>query len=59
MKLSKINYGKKNKKNHNQNKPKLGKDLVKHFGVIKDDTEYKKLEKEIKAGWRRWTKRYN
>ena len=37
---------------------KVGYDLKKHFGVLKGDKEFKKIEKEIKAGWRRWQKRY-
>ena len=32
--------------------------LWKYFGALKGDKEYKKLEKEIKAGWRIWGKRY-
>ena len=39
-------------------KSNAGSNLWKHFGVLKGDKEYKKLEKEIKAGWHRWQKRY-
>lgn len=31
--------------------------LMKHFGIIKDD-EYSKVMKEIKPLWRKWTKKY-
>lgn len=34
-------------------KQKTGYDLKRHFGVLKDDEEYKMLEKNIKAGWSR------
>lgn len=37
---------------------KTGRDLWKHFGVLKGDKEYKKLRKEIKEGWSKWEKRY-
>ena len=37
---------------------KTGYDLKKHFGVLKDDKEYEKIQKELKAGWHRWQKRY-
>ena len=39
-------------------KNNAGNHLWKHFGVLKGDKEYKKLDKEIKAGWHRWQKRY-
>ena len=37
---------------------KTGYDLKKHFGVLKGDKEYGKIQKELKAGWNKWTKRY-
>ncbi|MBI2124334.1 antitoxin VapB family protein [Candidatus Woesearchaeota archaeon] len=37
---------------------KTGRDLWKHFGVLKGDKEYGRLRKEVNAGWRRWQKRY-
>ena len=37
---------------------KTGRDLWKHFGVLKGDKEYDRLRKEIKAGWSKWQKRY-
>ena len=37
---------------------RTGRNLMKHLGVLKGDKEYKKLEKEIKAGWSGWQKRY-
>ena len=37
---------------------KTGYDLKKHFGVLKGDKEYNIIQKELKAGWRRWQKRY-
>ena len=36
---------------------KTGRDLWKHFGVLKGDKEYDEVKKELKAGWRRWQKR--
>ena len=39
-------------------KQKTGFDLKKHFGVLKGDKEYEKIQKELKAGWHRWQKRY-
>ena len=37
---------------------KTGKDLWKHFGVLKGDMGYKELKKEIREGWHKWEKRY-
>ena len=37
---------------------KTGHDLKKHFGALKGDKEYDMIKKELKAGWRKWTKRY-
>ena len=37
---------------------KTGYDLKKHLGVLKGDKEYDDIQKELKAGWRRWQKRY-
>ena len=37
---------------------KTGHDLKKHFGVLKGDKEYETIQKELKAGWHRWTKKY-
>lgn len=37
---------------------KTGRDLWKHFGVLKGDKEYDEVKKELRAGWRRWQKRY-
>ena len=37
---------------------KTGYDLKKHFGVLKNDKEFGKIQKELKVGWRRWQKRY-
>lgn len=39
-------------------KPKKGRDLWKHFGVLKGDKEYDKIKKELKAAWLKWRKRY-
>lgn len=39
-------------------KQKTGYDLKKHFGVLKGDIEYNRMQKEIKAGWSKWQKRY-
>ncbi len=41
-----------------ERKQKTGYDLKKHFGVLKGDKEYDILKKEIKAGWRKWQRRY-
>ena len=41
-----------------EKKQKTGRDLWKHFGVLKGDKEYDRVRKELKAGWRRWQKRY-
>lgn len=41
-----------------KNGQKTGYDLKKHFGILKGDKEYGKIQKELKAGWRKWTKRY-
>ena len=35
-----------------------GSNIWKHFGVLKGDTEYAKIKKELKSGWRKWQKRY-
>ena len=53
MKFTKTNSGEKNnnKKFNIPTKHKTGYDLMKHFGVLKGDTEYEKLKKEVKAGW--------
>ena len=37
---------------------KTGRDLWKHFGVLKGDKEYDEVKRELRAGWRRWQKRY-
>lgn len=37
---------------------KTGYDLKKHFGVLKGDKEYDIIQKELKAGWAKWRKRY-
>jgi predicted CopG family antitoxin len=37
---------------------KTGYDLKKHFGILKGDKEYGLIQKELKAGWRKWTKKY-
>lgn len=42
----------------NKRESKTGYDLMKHFGVLKGDTEYDMLKKEIKAAWRKWTNKY-
>ena len=39
-------------------KQKTGYDLKKHFGVLRGDKEFDRIEKELKAGWRRWQRRY-
>lgn len=41
-----------------ENKQKTGYDLKKHFGILKGDKEYDNIQKELKAGWARWRKRY-
>ena len=41
-----------------KNEQKTGYDLKKHFGVLKGDKEYDAIQKELKAGWRKWTKKY-
>ena len=41
-----------------RNEQKTGYDLKKHFGVLKGDKEYDAVQKELKAGWRKWTKKY-
>ena len=41
-----------------KNENKTGYNLRKHLGVLKGDKEYKKIQKELKAGWRRWSARY-
>ena len=37
---------------------KTAYNLMKHLGALKGDAEYKKLEKEIKAGWSKWQRKY-
>jgi len=37
---------------------KMGADLKKHVGILKDDKEYDKIMKELKPLYRKWTKRY-
>ena len=41
------------------NKNKTGYNLRKYFGILKGDKEYKKIQKKLKKGWRRWQKRYS
>ena len=41
-----------------EKKQKTGYDLKKYFGVLKGDKEYEVIQKELKAGWARWRKRY-
>jgi predicted CopG family antitoxin len=41
-----------------EKRQKTGFDLKKHFGVLKGDKEYDATQKDLKAGWARWRKRY-
>ena len=34
------------------------KDLKKYFGILKGDTEYDRVLKEVRKGWKRWTEKY-
>lgn len=43
----------------NRNENKTVYNLQKHFGILKGDKEYKKIQKELKKGWSRWQKRYS
>lgn len=42
----------------NYKKSKTGYDLMKHVGVLKGDKEYEIIQKELKVGWRKWTRKY-
>lgn len=42
----------------NVKKNKTGHDLMKHFGVLRGDTEYGKIRKDLKKGWAKWQKKY-
>ncbi|MBI2508082.1 antitoxin VapB family protein [Candidatus Woesearchaeota archaeon] len=37
---------------------KTGKDLMKCFGILKDDKEYDKIMKDTRKRWAEWTKKY-
>ena len=41
-------------------KPRLktGEGLKKCFGLLKDDTEYDEVMKDLKKGWKKWSERY-
>lgn len=41
-----------------EKRQKTGYDLKKYFGILKGDKEYEVIQKELKAGWARWRKRY-
>ena len=41
-----------------KDRPKTGKDLMKHFGTMKGDKEWDEVRKELKKGWKKWNKRY-
>ena len=60
MKPSKIDLEKENKRINTISKkePKTGYNLLKYFGVLKGDKEYDMIKKELKAGWRKWSRRY-
>ncbi len=40
-------------------KKKTGEGLKEFFGILKDDKEYDELMKEMKKGWKRWTRKYS
>lgn len=58
MKISKISLNKKNKTDCISKKPKTGSDLKELLGILEGDGEYKIIQKELKARWRKWTERY-
>ena len=39
-------------------KSNKGANLRNHLGVLKGDKEYDIIQKELKAAWHKWTKRY-
>lgn len=42
-----------------RDRPKTGRDLLKHFGTMKDDKEWDEVKKGIKKGWAGWNRRYS
>ena len=37
---------------------KIGADLRKHVGILKDDKEYDKIMNDLRPLYKKWTKRY-
>ena len=39
-------------------KIKKGSDLLNCFGILKKDKEWEEIDKDLKIGWKTWSKRY-